>query len=414
MRLMSRSDEPEASVRLKVAPSEDVALGFLTFVGYQRPTVMQARRLILILVFVLLCLPLLAQEQRAGFHVTTDWDLRPSFMFDTLCALNFLSGDKYYLEFYQHDYDRLSAQLRPKERAAFASLKHRIKDQNGGIISAQLALYFSVTDAESLDDMIRVVKDSSAMQHSLKATSYYSDDGWKLYEESRGDLKTAFKALKRIRFEADWEKEAKPKIEKSRAAIAQDLPHYNVIPRIESVLGAPRPSNKITVYLLYYSQPHGIKITGTRFLTHYSYPFRIVLRNAIHEMMHPPYDLAHDADLRAALQSVRSDAFLMDKVEHHNRSFGYNSLEGMEEEDCVQALEQILAEPMGMGGNPHRYWKEQDDGIHVLAVALYSLMKQEHFPDGQEAFPAFLNRMIRSGALSNGRIEELNRAFFAN
>jgi len=377
---------------------------------------MQTRRLIAKAAFVLIGLAaqLLAQDGRAEFHTTTDWDLRPSFVFDTLCALNFLSGDKYYLEFYQPDYDRLFPQLRPEERAAFVSLKRRIKDQNGGIISAQLALYFSATDAETLEDMIRVVKDSSAMQRSLKATPYYSDDGWKVYEESRGDLEAAFRALKRIHFEADWEKLVRPKIDKSRAAIAQDLPKYNVIPRIEAVLGSPRPSNKITVYLLYYSQPHGIKITGTRFLTHYSYPFRIVLRNAIHEMMHPPYDLVHDADLRASLQSLRADAFLMDKVEHHDRSFGYNSLEGLEEEDCVQALEQILAEPLGMGGNPHQYWKEQDDGIHVLAVALYSLMKQQNFPDAHEAFPAFLNRMIHSGALSNGRIEELNRTFFAN
>jgi hypothetical protein len=67
-----------------------------------------------------------------------------------------------------------------------------------------------------------------------------------------------------------------------------------------------------------------------------------------------------------------------------------------------------------MGGDPRRYWKEQDDGIHVLAVALYSLMKQQRFADGHEAFPVFLKRMIRSGALSNGRMQELNRAFFAN
>ena len=130
-------------------------------------------------------------------------------------------------------------------------------------------------------------------------------------------------------------------------------------------------------------------------------------------MMHPPYDLAHDADLRASLESLRADAFLMDKVEHHNPSFGYDSLGGMEEEDCVQALEQILAEPLGMGGDPHRYWKEQDGGMHVLAVALYTLMKQEHFPDGHEAFPAFLKRTIRSGALSNGLIEQIDREFSA-
>jgi len=86
----------------------------------------------------------------------------------------------------------------------------------------------------------------------------------------------------------------------------------------------------------------------------------------------------------------------------------------LEEEDCVQALEQILAEPLGMGGNPHQYWKDQDGGIHVLAVALYSLMKQQNFLDSHEPFPAFLNRMIHSGALSNGHIEELNRAFLAN
>jgi hypothetical protein len=173
------------------------------------------------------------------------------------------------LKFYQSDYDRLFPKLRPRERAAFMGLKRRIKDQNGGIISAQLALYFSATDAETLEDMIRVVKDSSAMRRNLKATPYYSDEGWKLYDESRVDLETAFKALQRIHFEADWEKQVEPKIEKSRAAIAQDLPRFNVVPKVEAVLGSPRPSNKITVYLLYYSQPHGIKITGTRFLTHY-------------------------------------------------------------------------------------------------------------------------------------------------
>ena len=138
------------------------------------------------------------------------------------------------------------------------------------------------------------------------------------------------------------------------------------------------------------------------------------MRNAIHEMMHPPYDLARDAELRASLQSLHADPFLMDKVEHHNQSFGYNTLEGLEEEDCVQALEQILAEGYGVGGDPKNYWKEQDDGIHVLAVALYNLMKQQHFVDSHDPFPIFLDRMIHSGALSNGHMEELNKVFFAN
>ncbi len=364
-----------------------------------------------LLALIILPARLHAAGSAPPLHTTTQWDLQPSLTFDAICALNMLSGDPYYLEYYQADYDRLAKQFRPEELAAFVNLKRRIKDQNGGIISASLALYFSAADAESLDDLIHTVQDSSAMRRNLQATPYYNDDGWKLYESNRPDLEAAFRALKRIHFDEDWEKNVKPKVEQARTAIAAKLPDYNVIPAVEAVLGSPRPSNKITVYLLYYSQPHGIKITGARFLTHYSYPFRIVLRNAIHEMMHPPYDLAHDPELRSGLESLKSDAFLMNKVEHHT-SFGYNTLAGLEEEDCVQALEQIIAERFGMGGDPRKYWSQQDDGIHVLAVALYSLMKEQKFDGSKESFPTFLKRQLRSGALAHGQIEKLNQAFF--
>ena len=371
------------------------------------------RRLFLLvsLLSAIIPAPLRATEPTSPFHTTTQWELQPSLTFDAICALNMLSGDPYYLEYYKADYDRLVKQFRPEELAAFVNLKRRIKDQNGGIISASLALYFSAVDGKSLDDLIKTVKDSSVMQRNLKATPYYDEENWKLYEASRPDLEAAFRALKRIHFDEDWGKNVRPKIEQARAGIAAKLPSYNVIPAVEQVLGSPRPTNQITVYLLYYSEPHGIKITGTRFLTHYSYPFRIVLRNAIHEMMHPPYDLAHDPELRSGLESLKSDAFLMSKVEHHDTSAGYNTLAGLEEEDCVQALEQIIAERFGMGGDPRAYWRQQDGGIHVLAVALYELMKEQEFDGSRESFPTFLKRQLRSGMLSNGKIEQLNKRF---
>src|SRR6516225_9020940 len=103
-------------------------------------------------------------------HTSTDWIVRPSMKYDAICVLNVLSGDPYYLQFYQADYDRLSKRLQPEELIAFTNLKHRIKDDHGEIISAQLALYFSAVDAESLDDLIKVVEDSSTMERNLKAT----------------------------------------------------------------------------------------------------------------------------------------------------------------------------------------------------------------------------------------------------
>ncbi len=369
---------------------------------------LRARVLLLIPLALLLSFPIAAQS-----HATTDWDVRPSLKFDTLCALNVLSSDPYYLEYYRADYERLAKQFKPEELAAFANLKRRIKDQNGGIISAQLALYFSAVDAETIPEMIKVVEDSSALQRNLKATPYYDEEQWKVYDASRSDLKAALLALERIHFETDWKQNALPVVEKARAAITAELPRYNIVPVIEAKLGKPLASNRITVYLLYYSEPHGIRITGTRFLTHYSYPFRIVLRNAIHEMMHPPYDLAHDAELRKDLDSLRSDPYLMNKVEHHDPSFGYNTLDGLVEEDSVQVLEEVIAEHFGAGHDSRAYWREQDGGIHVFAVALYSLMQEQHFAEGSEPFPAFLKRMFREGKFAKGEIEHRNQAFFA-
>src|SRR5215467_15217614 len=141
--------------------------------------------------YMLFVVPLLAAQ---AFHTTTEWDVRPSLKYDTICALNVLSGDPYYLHYYQAEYDRLSKQLRPYELSAFANLKRRIKDERGGIISAQLALYFSSVDAESIDDLIRIVDESSAMQRNLKATPYYDETSWKAYATSRPDLKTALLA----------------------------------------------------------------------------------------------------------------------------------------------------------------------------------------------------------------------------
>jgi hypothetical protein len=124
-----------------------------------------------------------------------------------------------------------------------------------------------------------------------------------LHSSVREDLKAVFLFLKRIRFENYWRETILPKTIAKIAEIEKELPKYNVIAEDETHLGFSLPSNRITVYVLYYSQPHGIKITGTRFLTDVAWPFRIMLRNAVHEMMHPPYQLSGDRGLREALDS---------------------------------------------------------------------------------------------------------------
>jgi len=350
----------------------------------------------------------------AQIHSTTDWRIQPSFTLDTICFLNVLTGDPFYLDYYKDEYARFEPQLTPAVRTALANLKRKIKDERKNIISAFLALYFSATDDRTLNDMLKTLKNSVHMKKNLKKTIYYNESGWRLYESVRKDLRTIFEFLKAIQFESYWQQNILPRVERRIDEIKKDLPNYNVITEVEKVLGFGLPSNELTVYILNYSQPHGIRLTGMRFLTDAGYPFRIVMRNAVHEPMHPPYDLAHDPELREALDSLRSDAFLLDKVQNHNPAFGYNSFEGFVEEDCVQALEQVINEKFKVQVEAHQRWKDNDDGMHVFAVALYSVMKEEKFEEGREAFRGFLVRMIHSGKLAAGRIKPIYDGFYSS
>lgn len=128
-------------------------------------------------------------------------------------------------------------------------------------------------------------------------------------------------------------------------------------------------------------------------------------------MMHPPYDLRADAELRSAIERLRGDSFLMDKVEHHNASFGYNSFEGFVEEDVVQASDQIINERLGIANNALTRWTENDGGMHVLAAALYRVMKNERFGGTGESLREFLVRQIEAGDLKPGQIKGLYDAF---
>lgn len=350
-------------------------------------------------------------QKSAAFHSTTVWQFQPSLKYDALCMLNVLSGDPYYLHYYQAEYDHFHPLFTPEENAAFVELKHVIKDEGKGIISAKLTLYYSAVDAETLPEMIQTAQDSTAMELSLRQTPYWSKEGWKNYQKARPALETALKALDRVGFAEYWAQTAKPRIEKRIAELSPDLPKYNIVPAMEKYLGFPLSSDNITVYLLAYSEPHGIRITGLRFLTHISYPFRIVLHNAIHECMHPPFKV-HDPAVRDAIKLLGRDPLVVDKVKHHDPSFGYNTASGYIEEDSVEALEQIVSEHFGVGRNPQEYWQKQDGGMHLLATAIYVEYKQALTQSDQQYSKWFVNA-VKSGELRGEKLQATTRSFFS-
>jgi len=345
-------------------------------------------------------------------HDSTIWVLKPSFKFDVLTFLNILSGDPFYQHYYQKEFAFFDTLVTPTAREALVSLKRKVKDDGGKIISAFLSLYFSATEAETLDDMLAILKNSETMRETLEKTPYFSVTGWEMYESVRPQLKTIFEFLRQIDFPRYWREQVRSKVQETIQELQPQLPGYNVIGEVERILDRPLASDTITVFMVYFSQPHGIRITGTRFLTDVAWPFRIVLRIAVHEMMHPPYDLRADTTLRATLELLKGDGFLMEKVNHHDPSFGYNSFEGFIEEDIVEALDQLVNERFGTAKDARTRWTESDDGIHVFAVALYTTMKTMKFEDSGQRFRDFLIREVKEGNLKPGQIRDRHAEFY--
>lgn len=344
-------------------------------------------------------------------HSTTRWKLAPSFTFDALCWLNVLTGDPFYVCYYPEDYETFKQGLTPAASQALAGLKTKVKDQ-GHIISALLCLYFSATDDQTLADLLNTVEDSSHMYKMLKQSPYYDDEGWQCYESIRPELKTLLLFLQEINFDHYWQATILPRVEQRIAALQEELAHFNVIVEDEALLGFALPSDEITVYVLYYVQPHGIKILGTRFLTDVSYASSIQVRSAVHEMFHPPYD-RQSAQILASTSALEKDAFLMEAFVNHNPDYGYNSFEGLIEEGCVRALEQLVNEKLGVAKDARERWRTDDEGMHVFAACLYITMKEEQYNQHGEVFATFLARMIDT-TMQPGSLKQIYTHFMQN
>ena len=344
----------------------------------------------------------------------TTWQVIPSLKFDALCFLGVMTGDPFYLKYYQKEYSIFADRLTPAASRAFAELKRKLKDENHNIISAFLCLHFSATEAATIDEMLKALDRREALRQNLRKTDYFDEQGWRVFEWVANDLKTALAWLNAAGFVSYWNQNILPALQQRQQELANQLSAYDVVPAVEKYLGWALTSHTITIYLLHFAQPHAIRLTGTRFVADRSYPFAVIVQNAVHEMLHPPFHLTKDRDLRNALATLKRDAFLMDKVLNHNPSFGYNSFVSFIEEDCVRALEQVITEQLNISRDARVRWKAEDDGMHVFSVALYQLMTEERFRNGSETLGAFVLRMSTSGKLAPGRIKPLYEKFYGN
>lgn len=342
----------------------------------------------------------------------TKWKIEPSLKYDLCCYLNLMTGDEYYREFYKNEPNPFRDNITPEAGNAIDSLYKKLKLDNGIIISAWLCLYFSAIKGTEIEDMINAVNDPAELKYNFEKTPYHSEENWQIFTGIKQELLVILNYLKDSGFKKYWSENIKPKVDSVINKVNTGIDKYDVIKENEYFLGFKLPGDTITVYMLHYNMPHGIKITGMQFISAIYWPFEITVRTAAHEMMHPPYDYKNDTKLRDYINSFSSDEFFLDKVNNHNKSLGYNTVDGLFEEDCVQALDQLINEKLGIAKDAGTRWKESDEGIHVLAVVLYQIMEETGFNSRNELFRDYLLRLNNEGILKPGMLKKYYDKFY--
>ena len=132
------------------------------------------------------------------------------------------------------------------------------------------------------------------------------------------------------------------------------------------------------------------------FLQAADYNTATTVRIAAHEMLHPPFSMDGSV-AKAALAALKADPLFPRVAREHNPQWGYNSVEGLLNEDCCQALDQLISEALGVAQNPADRWRRSDDGIHVLAAALYGMLRQDHWVEKGGNFEQWLGRAVADG-----------------
>lgn len=346
-------------------------------------------------------LPLLASScarRRAPATPRTRWTVAASEGLDLLCLLGPLSGDPFYAEWYPQELAQLVPRLDADTITTIQSLKSAAAARHS-LLGPNLCLLFSAGPTDTLAQL----RDSlERAEHVLlptyRASPYWEADDWAWFIAARPALARLFAALADAELPAFRRALVGDRATRRETELRARLAGVDVIAEQERLLGRPlRPD--IQIDLLHFSKPHGIKVQGQRFLTHLDYSDETVIRNAAHEILHPPFDESSPA-IRDVLAVLAGDPLLTRIVAEHDPRFGYTSLAGYLDEDTTEALEQLVNERLGVAVPAGERWRRADDGMHVLAAGLYGLLRADGFDRTGGAIEAWLGAAARDGRLA--------------
>jgi hypothetical protein len=329
----------------------------------------------------------------------TRWKVRASEGFDAIAFLGPLSGGELYLSYYAQDAAAFAPRLPEVVRNDIAALWAKAGADGFGLLGPTLSVFFSNGNDATIDTLLQALEArEERILPAYRASAYWDANDWRWFTAAAPRLEAIFAALRDAGFAAFRAERAGSGLDARIGEVQRALNGFDVIAWQEKLTGR-RFDPGIEIVLLQFSKPHGIKVQGQTFLQAIDYDAATTVRIAAHEMLHPPVPM-HGKAAKAALAVLARDPLISRIVRDHDPRWGYTSLEGLLDEDLVQALDQLISEALGVARNPADRWRKSDDGMHVLAGALYGLLRQDRWIETGGSIEAWLAEAARCGRLA--------------
>ena len=327
----------------------------------------------------------------------TNWSFRASEGLDAIAFLGALSGKEFYARYYVREIQEFKPKMAPAALEALASVID-VADRDGYLLWPCLTLILSGGRTDTVNDLLSSVDDAGrVLRPKLQASVYWTEELWAQFEPMIPRLRTVLLGLQAAEFVAYRQGLIAPVVARANELL-QKFAAVDVICEQERLVGRPLDP-RIEMNLLWFCRPHGVKIQGQRFIAHVLASDATILLTAAHEALHPPFDM-RGAVARRCIAQLESDALLQRILAEKSKDSGYNSIEGIFEEDTVQALDQIVQERLGYGQAPSKRWAESDEGMHVLAAGLYGMLKADRFDQTGGTIEAWFNQAQARGRLA--------------
>jgi hypothetical protein len=362
--------------------------------GLSRPQGRPVRRRDLILAGLAAATPLPA----LAAPIRTRWKVTSSEGLDAICFLGPLSGKPFYTRYYEKELAAFRPAFPASAQAALDTCQ-KAADAAGALLAPNLCTLMSGAPDATLDDILASLDDPEGrLLKPIRASPYWDEDQWKGFLQLRPPLRQVFQGLKDANFPAFREQYVGPQLATRVPPLTARLATVDIIAEQERLLGHTLDPG-VEIVLVWFSKPHGTRIQGQRFLNAVDYGDELIIRIAAHEILHPPFPMDGPA-AKAALDVLAKDKLFARIVAEHDPSFGYTSLEGVLNEDTVQALDQIISERLGVARPPAQRWKGADDGMHVLAAGLYGTLKAECYDRTGGNIAKWMAKAAKTGKLA--------------